>query len=159
MPLKPSQRTVDVNGLFLSRTSVNITVDNFPYLLFKSVHWNAKLTPGKTWGNKATPRGRGRGKFEPTADMELYVEDYDQLVRQLAAKNPTRGWMANSFTLTVTMSEPDKGTTTVQLIGCRVTEDDISVGDGDDQLSNKLTLDVMNIVRDNIPYVVESTGV
>ena len=158
MPLRPTP-PVDVNGLFLSRTSVNITVDNVPYLLFKAVHWNAKLTPGETWGNRATKRGRGRGKFEPGGDIELYTEDYDQLVRQLALKNPTRGWMANSFTLSIVVAEPDKGATTWQLIGCRVVEDDISVGDGDDQLSNKLTLNVMNIFRDNIPYVTEASGV
>jgi hypothetical protein len=158
MSLRPTP-PVDVNGLFLSRTSVSITVDNVPYLLFKSVHWNAKLTPGETWGNRATKRGRGRGKFEPAGDMELYTEDYDQLVKQLSLKNPTRGWMLNSFTLTITASEQEKGTTTWQLIGCRVVEDDITVGDGDDQLSNKLTLNVMNIARDNILYVTEATGV
>lgn len=158
MPLTPPP-IVDVNGLFLSRTSVVLTIDDKPVRLFKSVHWATKLTPGKTWGNRATPRGRGRGKFEPSADLEVYLEDFSVIRNFLATKNPARGWMANSFTLTITAFEEQLGGAfTVTLVGCRVTESDISVSDGDDQLTKKLTLDVMNIVEDNIPAILENTG-
>jgi hypothetical protein len=151
---------VDVNGIFVSRTSCTMSVDSLPIRLFKGVHWNKKLTRGKTWGNRVTPRGRGRGKFEPSGDLEVYIEDWTIIRNFLAAKNPARGWMLNSFTLTVTaFEEAIGGAFTVQLVGCTVSEDDNSVSDGDDQISRKLTLDVMNIIEDGIPAVLENTGI
>jgi hypothetical protein len=167
---RPILRYPEANGHRLSRTSVelrfapNLVGGNGPPLIlscWKTVNMNNKLTPGTTWGNKAKKMGRTRGKYEPTADLEVYVEDMEILRVALAAAGASlnMGYMEVSFDLFLTGFEQILGGAFLwEALGCRITEESLAIPDSDDQLFVKLTLDPMDCRKNGLQAVFESTA-
>lgn len=149
----------DINGHRYSRTSVDLRVNNtFKVKGWSSLNWGKKLTPGKTWGNKAKPQNRTRGKFEPTAEIEIYFEDYQLLMVYLAGIGEPlgQGYMEVAALWTAVAFERVIGSTRVEIIGARIADDSVAVTNSDDQLMKKVTLDVMDIKENGLSAVIES---
>lgn len=152
------KETVDVNGHRFSRTSTAMRVDG-AYVLEGWTSWNYKrsLKPGKSYGNKANPQNRTRGKAEYSMDITVYEADYEKLVRYLILKSPTKGLGEQVFQLTGTLFEFDLGSVVIIGERCRITDEDATSGDNDDENMMKLTLDPMKILRNGVPMVSENT--
>lgn len=150
----------DMLGNRYSRTSVDVTVDNairIEGVLSLEVH--RKLTRGKSWGHRAKPQTRTRGKFEPDAKMKLFMEDYDNLLAYLQTKAVGFGMGAFevSWQLTATLFEPQLGTTRWDIIGASIADESSTpVEDGDDKdIEVSLDLDVMDVLHDGFSVVNE----
>jgi hypothetical protein len=162
MPMLELLSYPDFAGHRYSRTSSNVSIDNALNLegvLSLTIH--RKLTPGKTWGKRAKPQSRTRGKYEPDAKMKLYVEDYNLLLGYLETKGEAllMGSFEVPFQVTCTIFEPTLGTTRWDILGCRITDESVEpVTDGDDkEVEVDLDLDVMDILKDRKSVVREAS--
>lgn len=157
-----SRTSVDV-AVCASRTIQGVTQPALPALRIEgwtSLTYKRSLKPGKTWTHRAKPQGRTRGKFDPSAEFGLMMEDYILLERYLATAGAQIGIgpFEQSFQLTATLYEAALGDTRWDIIGCRISEDGGGPGsDSDEELEVKLTLDVMDIMRDGQSAVYENT--
>ncbi|HVZ89638.1 MAG TPA: hypothetical protein VHG72_21935 [Polyangia bacterium] len=162
MPMTTLLSYPDFNGHRYSRTSSNWDVDNALRIEgLISAQVTRKLTPGKSWGHRAKPQARTRGKFEPDAKVKLYMEDYNLLMNYLVAKGQPFGFgpFEVSWQLTGTLFETTLGTTRWDILGVRITNEDISpTEDGDDkQVEVSLDLDVMDLLKDGFGVVNEQS--
>lgn len=152
----------DYVGEGWSRTSSDVSVDNtlrLPGTL--SLDVGRKLTPGKTYGSRALPQARSRGKAEFTAKLTLLQLDYEALTSYLITKGQAlrQGTFEVSWFLACTLYEPRLGTVRWDILGARITDEETSpVKDGDDGIVQvSLDLDVMNILRNNMGIVIEQS--
>jgi hypothetical protein len=152
----------DYVGEGWSRSSSDTSVDNalrLPGTLALDI--DRKLTPGKSYGSRALPQVRSRGKAEFSAKLTLLQLDYEQLCAFLIAKGaPLRqGLFEVSFQLTCTVFEPLIGTVRWDVLGARITSESTSpVKDGDDAIIQAaLDLDVMNILKNGAGIVREQS--
>lgn len=160
MPMNPVIADPDFNGVRYSRTSCNLRWDGVLVSGWKSFNAKSPLKPGKVWGNKAKPRGRTTGKFDPTSECELLFEDFINLKNRLAAKGLAvgRGYKQVSSVVTFTAFEVERGAVVIVVLGVRISDEDFGPSDGnDDPLSVKLSLDVMDVVTDGTPSVIDTT--
>lgn len=163
MPMNPAAVVYpDLLGNRYSRTSADVSVDNALVVegcLGLTVH--RKLTRGKSWGHRAKPQARTRGKFECDGKITVYHEDYNILLAYLSAKGVPFGMGAFdvSFQLTCTLYEPILGVTRWDLLGCSISDESIALieEDGDKQIPVPLDLDVMDVLKDGLSVVLENT--
>lgn len=152
----------DYVGEGWSRTSSDTSVDNtfrLPGALALDI--DRKLTPGKSYGSRALPQVRSRGKAEFSAKLTLLQLDYERLGDYLITKglNLRQGLFEVSFQLTCTVFEPTLGTVRWDVMGARIMDESTSpVKDGDDGIIQAaLDLDVMNILRNGKGIVIEQS--
>lgn len=152
----------DYVGEGWSRSSSDTSVDNafrLPGTLALDI--DRKLTPGKSYGSRALPQARSRGKAEFSAKLTLLQLDYEQLCVYLQTKGaPLRqGLFEVSFHLTCTVFEPTLGTIIWEVLGARIMDESTSpVKDGDDGIiQTALDLDVMNILKNGVGIVREQS--
>jgi len=152
----------DYVGEGWSRSSSDTSVDNairLPGTL--SLDIDRKLTPGKSYGSRALPQARSRGKAEFSAKWTGLQLDYEQLCAYLISKGaPLRqGLFEVSFQMTCTVFEPTIGTVRWDILGARITDESTSpVKDGDDGIiQTALDLDVMNILKNGVGIVREQS--
>jgi hypothetical protein len=175
MPMVPILNYPDIDGARYSRTSVDLSVVATrsagnglvapvgPGLRIEgwtSMSFQRKLTPGKGWSHRAKPQTRTRGKFEPSMELGMYMEDYILLERYLALTGATaaKGPFEQAFTLTATLYEAALLTTVWQGVGCRIEQDSAPIeGNSDEEIEVKLTLNVMDVLRDGQSAVYENT--
>lgn len=174
MPMVPILNYPDTDGARYSRTSVDVSIvatrtfngvtsQAAPALRVEgwtSLTYKRSLKPGKTWTHRAKPQGRTRGKFDPSAEFGLMMEDYILVERYLALAGVElgRGPFEQTFQLTAILYEIALGATRWDMIGCRIEEDGGGPGsDSDEELEVKTTLNVMDILRDGQSAVYENT--
>jgi hypothetical protein len=164
MPMNPAGLLYpDILGNRYSRTSaVDISIDNTLIIegcLGFSVH--RKLTRGKSWGHRAKPQARTRGKFECDAKITVYAEDYNLILDYLTSKGAllNQGAFDVAFFLSITLFEQNLGSTNWMLIGCSIADENITLieEDGDKEIPVPLDLDVMDILKDGISPVLENS--
>jgi hypothetical protein len=163
MPMNPAAVLYpDILGNRYSRTSADVSVDNAISIegcLGLTVH--RKLTRGKSWGHRANPQARTRGKAEYDGKITVYHEDYNLLMTYLTTKGAALGFgpFETPFLLTCTLFEPILGTTRWDLYGCSISDESVALieEDGDKQIPVPLELDVMMILKDGIGAVTENT--
>jgi hypothetical protein len=174
MPMIEILNYPDTDGARYSRTSVDVAIcatrsiqgaltPALPALRIEgwtSLTYKRDLKPGKTWTHRAKPQGRTRGKFDPSAEFGLMMEDYVLLERYLSTAGAQVGigpW-EQSFQLTATLFEQALGDTRWDILGCRIESDSGGPGgDSDEELEVKLTLNCMDIMRDGQSVVYENT--
>lgn len=152
----------DYVGEGWSRTSSDTMVDNtlrLPGTLALDI--GRKLTPGKSYGNRALPQVRSRGKAEFSAKLTLLQTDYEALTVYLTAKGAAqrRGLFEVSWYLSCSVFEFGIGTVLWEILGARITDENVSpVKDGDDGIvQTALDLDVMNILKNGQGIVLEQS--
>jgi hypothetical protein len=163
MPMNPVIEDPDFNGVRYSRTSCSLLWGAYLVAGWKSFDVKAPLKPGKTWGNRAKPGGRTTGKFDPSGECEIYLEYWVNLRNILTAIGALvgRGYKQVSIpVVTFTAFEVERGTVVTQLLGVRVADVDVSVSDSsDDQLTAKLSLDIMDVIEDGAPSVIDTVPI
>jgi hypothetical protein len=157
--MNPIIEDPDFNGVTYSRTSCDLRWDAFKVGGWKSFSVKSPLKPGKTWGNRAKPRARTTGKFDPTGECEIYLTYFENLKNYLAAKGLPfgLGYKQVSSLVTFTAFEVERGTIITEVFGVRISDEDLSVSDGsDDELTVKLTLDVMDVAVNGVLSVIDT---
>lgn len=153
----------EFNGHRLSRTSCRLqlkVMDSSPEILirgWKSITVKEELTPGEVYGSRpSVVMGRTDGKYKATIDMEVYAEDAEIVRAALADSGASRrlGFMQVSFQLILTAYEQTLGGAFLfEAFDCRITSEELPVGDNDDQLAHKWSLHCMNVRKNGVSAV------
>lgn len=140
-----------INGHRFDWSAVRISIDGITYTGVKSINYRQALTPGIVRGNHSQPTGRTRGIYEPEGSLEMYKEDYQDLIRALSA-NGTRGYMEYAFQVLVQYSSTavQIGVVTDTLAGVRLASDEDSPAEGSDAFTVSCDLSIMYVLRNGL---------
>ena len=143
-----------INGHRYDWSSVRITIDGIPYTGVKSINYRQTLTPGIVRGTRSQPTGRTRGIYEPEGSIELYKEDYQDIITALAMAG-ARGYMEVAFQIMVQYSQAGMGlpgvpVLTDMLAGCRIASDEDSPSEGADPFTVNCDLSIMYVLRNGL---------
>jgi hypothetical protein len=129
-----------INGVFHEWSSVEFKIKGKVYRRVKSINYQEELKPTKVYGTSADPIGRTRGMREAEGDVEVYLDEFRQIVADVGA-----GFGELVFDVTVSYSETAVSTVTDHLIGCRFEQVGASQSQSADALTRKLKLSTLSI--------------
>lgn len=138
-----------INGHRFDWSSVRVTIDGVPYTGVKSINYRQALTPAVVRGTRAQPTGRTRGIYEPEGSIELYKEDYQEVIKALSA-NGLRGYMEYAFQIIVQYSSPNQAVITDTLAGVRLASDEDAPAEGGDPFTVNCDLSIMYVLRNGL---------
>jgi len=138
-----------VNGHRCDWSSVRINAAGKSYTGVKSINYRQALTPGVMRGTRSQPTGRTRGIYEPEGSLEMYKEDYQELITDLA-KGGTLGYMEVSFQVVVQYTPSGLAVITDTLAGVRLASDEDSPSEGSDPLTVSCDLSIMYVLRNGL---------
>jgi hypothetical protein len=138
-----------INGHRFDWSSVRVTIDGVPYTGVKSINYRQSLTPSVVRGTRAQPTGRTRGIYEPEGSIELYKEDYQDIIQALS-KGGTQGYMEVAFQVLVQYSSGILPVVTDTLAGVRLASDEDSPAEGGDAFTVNCDLSIMYVLRNGL---------
>lgn len=138
-----------INGNRYDYTSIEIMVEGIPYRGIKSIDYEDSLDSAKQYGTSARPLGRTRGKYDASGSLEIFLEDA-VVLRTILAAVGNGGMGAANFTIVVAYAEIGSPIVVVKMLGCRVKKVAASHAQGNDGITEKWDLDVMDITRNGV---------
>lgn len=141
-----------INGNRFDYTSLELVVNGVPYRGVKSLDYDDELSTKKQYGTSARPLGRNRGVYDASGSIELYLEEWNAIAPQLAALGNGGIGEAN-FLITAIYADFGAPAITDVLTGCRVKKVSASHAQGSAELTVKLELDIMDILRNGLPLL------
>jgi hypothetical protein len=148
-----------INGHRWDFASVTLRV-NVPtptiLTLVASINYEDALTPTALRGTSAMKLGRTRGQYEANGSMSIYAEEFRVLMRALAAMPPAGGgFMEKSFEIGISYGEEFSVPANDELQGVRIVRVNNQNQQGGDPLYIDVDLDIMSVLRDGLPSVVD----
>jgi hypothetical protein len=147
----------NVNGNKHSWASIVLLIGTTRIRGFKAVNYKNAMEPGDVRGEGVQVIGRTRGELKSEGSLELYLEEYHQLIAALAADGT--GYLEKGFEITVSYSEPGSAIITDRLIGCRLKGGDKGFSPGTDALSVKCDLSIMYVIENGVHPISDPQGV
>lgn len=149
-----------INGNTYSHTSLTITISDVPYTLsgVKEISYKWKSDPGKVFGTSIKKLARTAGNMECDGSITLFKEEADQVRRQLAAISNGIGYGYVGFNISVCMQEAALPFTEDQIVGARITGEEIQSSAGNEASTVKWDLDIMDLVIDGVSASTEYTA-
>ncbi|WP_407540465.1 hypothetical protein Q0M94_03440 [Deinococcus radiomollis] len=129
-----------VNGFRYSFASIELNIKAKRIPVFKSINYSSDKAPGEVRGNHAQLVGRTRGDLKDTCSLELYEEEFNDVIVALG-----NGFMDQTFDIVVSYAEEGQKTITDKIFGCIFSKVDKSHTQGVDGLIVKIDLHVMRI--------------
>ena len=138
-----------INGHRMDFSSISFQPNGSRIIGIKSINYKHSLKPGMVRGTSAQVAGMTRGEYDASWDMEIYREDWLDFVTALAQlggftsglglSGQGPGYMEVPFPCSVAYAEtPWAPVQMDMLIGCRITDDDVSNSSGSDGLTLKI---------------------
>lgn len=115
----------------------------------KSLSYKQTLTPGIGYGTSPNPALRTKGKYVPTAAVEFYLNDMDNVESILGSPIGEA-----VFDISVSFSDfgmPDRRDV---LKACRVMSQDFQSQEGEAPLTVKCELSLFQILRNGVPMAI-----
>ena len=153
-----------INGNYFSWADVELTfLLPAPFILagVKALNYSDNLSKKLVYGTAAVPIGVTKGKYEPKGDIELWLPQANLMITTLGI-----GWKQIPVTITASyISSGPYGVPTPGLPqpaitdtipGCFLSGLDASQSEGDEALSRKFTLTIVNqILWNGLPSLIE----
>jgi hypothetical protein len=139
-----------VNGNRYDFTSIEVLIGGVPFRGIKSIDYKDSLDPAKQWGTSARALGRTRGKADFEGSFEIFKEDAVVLRTALAALG-LGGYGEANFVIVVTYAELAVSAPSVDVLdGCRVKSCQDTHAQGNEGITEKWDLDVLDVKRNGI---------
>ncbi len=136
----------DINGVRWDYSCVEVRIGVKPFRGVKSINYADGKEPGDVFGTGAQRIGRTRGQYKPEGSVELYEQEWRDL---LAALPAGVGYLEAVFPIIVTyQSSLTSGLNVDVLAGCQIKKVSSDRQEGSDAITVKLELDIMRIERD-----------
>jgi hypothetical protein len=136
----------DINGVRWDYSCVEIRIGAKPFRGVKSVNYADGMEPGDVYGTGAQRIGRTRGQYKPEGSIELYEQEWRDLLASLPA---AIGYLEAVFPIIVTYQQTMVSPLNVDLlVGCKIKKVSSDRQEGTDAVTVKLDLDIMRIERD-----------
>lgn len=137
-----------INGIRYDFSSIELNIFGKTFTEVQEISYSESLEPGILRGTSAKKLGRTRGEYDAEGSITFYLGAFDQFTTLLSAKAAGRGWMTQSFLITVIYQELVGGGPIVTdvLRGARVTNVDKSHSSGGDALQVTCDLDIIEVI-------------
>jgi hypothetical protein len=128
-----------INGNEFSFTSAEIDCAGRTYYGISALNCKDELTPEDVYGNGSVAIGRTEGIYKASADMEIALSEFRSLCAQLGD-----GFGSRSFNIGVQYREtPGAGLYKIELLGLRLTANDLPNAQGAAGTKVKVTLSLI----------------
>jgi hypothetical protein len=150
------QQTPLYNGFMHAWSQVEIVVNGRRYQGVKSLNYTVTIVKTKVRGTAQVPIGRTTGQMDVTGDIEVYMSTWDAIAADLGDD------FGNAiFDIDVSYrATPEANLISDELVACAIGEIASGGADGNDGLTRKVKLDIMN-VKENGRWVIappDNTG-
>jgi hypothetical protein len=136
----------DINGVRWDYSCVEVRIGVTPFRGVKSINYADGKEPGDVFGTGAQRVGRTRGQYKPEGSIELYEQEWRDL---LAALPPMVGYLEAIFPIIITYQSTMISALKVDVLyGCQIKKVSSDRQEGSDAITVKLDLDIMRIERD-----------
>ena len=132
-----------INGVRHSFSSIELKIAGQIFTGFKSANYSRKRSRTMVRGNHPDPLGKTRGTNEYSADVEMFLAEFNLL--QATIQAVTAGYGDVFFTVTVTYSENGFDTLVDEITGCTLDSTDASNSQGTDPTVRKFELNPIKI--------------
>lgn len=132
-----------LNGTPCSGAEATIRVDGTIIQSISAI--NAKQAMESAWiraVGSSVPIARTRGDYSAEGDFELLAQEADNLRAALAAKHPKGEYALVTFDILITNDNGLDAVSTVKLVGCRISSEEIAIASGNAEQKTKLPLSV-----------------
>lgn len=133
-----------LNGVRHSFASVEFKFNGLIFVGIASMNYSRTRTRGLVRGNHPDPLGKTIGENEYSADVELYVAEWNQF--QASLGNAGKGYGDQFFTATAVYTANGFDLITDTLLGCTMDTTEAALAKGTDGLSRKLQLNPLKIL-------------
>ena len=135
------QQTPLYNGYYHSWAQIEIVVNGRRYLGVKSLNYTITAAKTKVRGTSQLPIGRTTGQVDVTGDLEIFLSAWDAITADLGDD------FGNAvFDIDVSYrAKPEDYLITDELIACAISEIGSGGAAGNDAMTRKVKLDIMNV--------------
>lgn len=153
-----------INGNMYDFSSLKVTTNvlGAPPLIerFTSLTYEHSMSVGKFRGRGSKVLGTTRGEYDASGSIVMYIEDWLQFQAGLTAQSAAGGggWMMTRFMINVAYAEVGSAIVNDVLRGCRITKTSKSLARGTDPIMVTLDLDIMEIIENAQPAVVDGSN-
>ncbi len=134
-----------VNDIKFDHSSAEIQIGATLFTGIESIEWSESLEPGIVRGTVAQKLARTAGEHDAEGGFALPIEDFGELIATLG-----EGYGGVSFNIVVTYSNEGQNVTTVELIGCRITEHSGGSEAGGDPTMEEISIDIMEVKHNGL---------
>lgn len=131
-----------INGFIPDWGSIEINLNGRRYEA-REVNYQVTVERAAVHGAGGKKLGLTRGTVDYEADVTLYIQEAVEFLRDLG-----NGFAERAFDISVSYTLPGGQVVTDRLVGCRVKGIENGHSQGNDPLTRKFTLDVMEIKFD-----------
>jgi hypothetical protein len=139
-----------INGHRFSFASIDVIANGRLFYGVTRIAYGSSLKPGSIRGSDTERIGRTPGESEHKCEMEMYQHEFQALIESLGA-----GWGLVPFDVVVAFDERNRydndsagepeGVVTHSILGCRITDVDLSSQEGTEANKVRLVLDPVTI--------------
>lgn len=130
-----------INGTRHSFSSIELKLNGNIFIGFKSINYSRSRSRTAVYGNSPDPIGKTRGTNEYTADVELYLAEWNQFMESIG-----EGYGDVFFQVLVTYSENGFDTIQDTINGCTIDGLEVSQSQGSDPLVRKFEMSPLKIL-------------
>jgi len=132
-----------INGVAYDFSSIEFVVNGVAYTGITELNYNHTLEPGILRGTRSIKLARSRGEYNAEGTFSMYIEEYQAFREALGF-----AYMQTQFQAVAMYSEIGSTIVTDTLMGCRITNADMSNSAGSDPLVKQVSIDIMQILED-----------
>ena len=134
-----------INGIRHSFASIELKLNTQIYIGFKSVNYSRKRSRAQVRGNSPDPMGKTQGDNEYSADIEVYLAEWNQFQASLGP-----GYGDVFFQVLVTYSANGFDTVQDVINGCTIDSTEASNSQGPDPTVRKFDLAPLKILFNGV---------
>lgn len=133
-----------VNGVNYSWGHITLTVFGVPIIGITKISYKRKQVKENHYGHGNEPISRGTGRKEYEGNIELYMDEWKQIIALAPNNDPTQ---IPKFPISVVFSGDGVPPTIDTLLSCEFTEDDMNASEGDTKVMVSVPLIIGGINR------------
>lgn len=137
-----------INGNYPDWSSVTINARGRLIHGVQALTYKNAVAPGNAEGSGSQAIGRTRGKHSADGDMTILLPHFYELIDVLAPKGSRKGYMDETFLITVQIQERPWPIRQDDIPGVRLLEDPFDGKHGGDAMVVKVKLSIPYIVKD-----------
>ena len=154
-----SDVTVLLNGVDYDFTSITLQILGTRIMKFSSIDFSSPLETGEVRGTHPGVLGTTRGQISHEASITASINEVRKIKRLVAAVNPARGYMVNTFGMRLTIFETVGEPHIINFLGCRLVGSEASWSQGPDHLEQTIPIKPINIIENGLSAVHTNLGI
>jgi hypothetical protein len=126
------QQTAIINGIAYSWASISAIILGNAILGFTKIKYGQKQKKENNYGAGSIPISRGYGNYEPEASIEIYQDEWRQIIAAAPNRDPLQIGIFNIQVLFGQINQLSVGQD--NLLACEFTNDEMAANQGDTKL-------------------------